>query len=355
VDRNVRVALYIGVGLVAWFASGLLKDEHGDVGSEAVAEQPVVAQLVEVADFNTQSFRPTVTLRAVTEANRAVELRAEVAGRLLERPQAKGSLAESGTIICRLDRQARPQQLDQARAALQVAELDFQGAQRLEQVGIQSESEIARARAARAQSRAAVRRAEIELVNSDIVAPFDGVVEDIMVNRGDLVQVGQACAMFLELDPLRVVAYVTEAERAKVVLGAPVDVELVTGEQLAGEVIYIARSDQGVTHSYRIEALVDNPSRLAAGISAQLRLATAPLIATYLPAHLLVLDRNGELVVRGLDDDQVVEYPVSSVGEDKRGVWVTGLPERVRLITVGQNYVAPGERVASQLAAAVSE
>ncbi len=355
-DRNVRVALYIGVGLLGWFASGLLTTEQADPASAASnAAQPARA-LVEVADFSVQPYRPLVVLRAVTEANRAVELRSEVAGKLLARPQPKGAQVEPGAVVCQLDRQSRPEQLNEARAALRVAELDYQGARRLERAGIESESAIAKAAAARETAVAAVRRAELALANSDVVAPFAGVVEDIAVYRGDLLQVGQVCALLLELNPLRVVAYVTESERAKLTLGAPVVAELVTGQQLSGEIIFVASSDQGATHSYRVEALMDNPALLAAGISAQLQLATAPLQASYIPAHLMVLDRSGALVVRAVDSDsRVVEYPVSPVGEDKRGVWVTGLPEQVRLITVGQNYVAAGDPVAAQLAASDSE
>lgn len=355
-DRNVRVALYIGVGLLGWFASGLLTTEQpGPASATSGSPQPALG-LVEVAEFSAQQYRPLVVLRAVTEANRAVELRTEVAGKLLGRPQPKGAQVEPGAVVCELDRQARPEQLSEARAALRVAELDYQGALRLERAGIESEAAIAKAAAAREAAIAAVRRAELALANSDVVAPFAGVVEDIMVYRGDLLQAGQVCALLLELDPLRVVAYVTESEREKLSLGVPVVAELVTGQQLSGEIVFVASSDQGATHSYRVEALMDNPALLAAGISAQLQLANAPLLASYIPAHLMVLDRSGALVVRAVDGaSRVVEYPVSPVGEDKAGVWVTGLPERVRLVTVGQNYVTAGEQVAVQLAATAGE
>ena len=38
-------------------------------------------------------------------------------------------------------------------------------------------------------------------------------------------------------------------------------------------------------------------------------------------------------------------HKIKIVGEDKSGLWVTGLPEEVSIITVGQEYVAPGQLI----------
>jgi multidrug efflux system membrane fusion protein len=51
-------------------------------------------------------------------------------------------------------------------------------------------------------------------------------------------------------------------------------------------------------------------------------------------------------MIRVLDSNQIVEsYLVTAVGESDNGIWVTGLPEEVVLVTVGQNYIIDGEHV----------
>lgn len=349
-DRNIRVAVYIAVGLMAWFASGWWQPPQPETATEQVAAS---AKTVEVREFSPQSYRPRMTLRAVTEPRRAVELRAEVGGVLLDRPQPQGGEVAAGEVICKLDPRARAESLAEAEAALQVAELDYQGAQRLQQAGIQSQLAIATARAKLQSARAAQRRAEIDLLNSEVVAPFAGVVERIMVERGDLLQPGQSCAQLLQLDPIKVVAYVTEQEIAQISSGDAVSVQLVTGQQLSGTINYVARSDEGITHSYRIEALAANDSGVAAGVSAELQLQLPELMAVKIPAHLIVLDRRGELIVRAVDSaERVVEIPVQQIDEQLDGVWVTGLVEPQRLITVGQNYVSAGDTVVATAASA---
>jgi multidrug efflux system membrane fusion protein len=45
-------------------------------------------------------------------------------------------------------------------------------------------------------------------------------------------------------------------------------------------------------------------------------------------------------------DDVVAFYPIEVVKAQISGIWVTGLPEKVNVITVGQGFVNVGETVA---------
>jgi len=60
----------------------------------------------------------------------------------------------------------------------------------------------------------------------------------------------------------------------------------------------------------------------------------------------VLLDDAGHLFVRAVDEYGIVSsLPVTNIGESDAGVWVGGLPDRVALVTIGQNYVTDGERV----------
>ena len=71
-----------------------------------------------------------------------------------------------------------------------------------------------------------------------------------------------------------------------------------------------------------------------------------------MPVSALVLDSAGRQGVRYvLAGDRVAFAPVTVVEETPQGVWVTG-PVRARcnVITVGQSYVADGQKVRVALA-----
>src|SRR5690606_21686506 len=69
------------------------------------------------------------------------------------------------------------------------------------------------------------------------------------------------------------------------------------------------------------------------------------LPAHLLPQSVLTLDDEGAIGVRTVENGEVQFYPVTIVSDSRQGVWVTGLPARVDVITVGQDFVVPGQKV----------
>ena len=60
----------------------------------------------------------------------------------------------------------------------------------------------------------------------------------------------------------------------------------------------------------------------------------------------LALDDNGNLGVKALGaDNTVIFHEVEIVKTESNGAWVTGLPNDITLITLGQGFVNPGEEV----------
>jgi multidrug efflux system membrane fusion protein len=61
---------------------------------------------------------------------------------------------------------------------------------------------------------------------------------------------------------------------------------------------------------------------------------------------LLSLDDDGQVGIKALThDDRVVFYPARIVRAEADAVWLADLPPRLRLITVGQGFVRPGDHV----------
>jgi len=58
------------------------------------------------------------------------------------------------------------------------------------------------------------------------------------------------------------------------------------------------------------------------------------------------LDDRGDIGIRIVDEESLVQfYNVDVVAEDEKGIWVSGLPYKTDIITVGQELVVAGERV----------
>jgi multidrug efflux system membrane fusion protein len=112
-------------------------------------------------------------------------------------------------------------------------------------------------------------------------------------------------------------------------------------------VTYISHLGDEETHSFRMEAEVPNPEGLlSAGVSAEIRIAIGREAAHFLSPAVLSLSEQGEVGVKSVDEDGRVHFhPIELMRSEAQGVWVTGLPSRVRLITQGQEFVNAGEKV----------
>ena len=343
-NSNVRVSLFIALAIGLWLVSGLFADPVTESNSSSVESKLTNVQ----ADwFAIQAYEPQLVLRGRTEANRSVDVKAQIAGRIVSVPVDEGALVKAGATLCEVDQEDRKLRLQHAKAGLVQATIEYQGARKLEQGGYQSELAIAKAKTRLESARVALERSTLDLANLSIKAPFAGVVERRPVEVGDFVQPGQLCAQVVELNPLKVSAVITEQEIGKISLDRGARFTLVNGETPVGEISYLSRQADPVTRSYRVEATITNPQlRFLAGMSGSLQIAAEPMSAHLIPSSLVLLDDAGHLVVRAVTDRGVIStLSVANVGESREGVWVTGLPDRVALVTVGQNYVTEAEQV----------
>lgn len=350
--RNYRVAAIVALLAVLWLLSGQLSPS--DAAPDRTVKEAaghVEALRVRARHITAQPYTTRVLVNGHTEPNRSVRLRAELDGVIVALPVAEGRAVKKGDVICEIDAEDRPERLERARAALHKAELDYAGAQRLRNRGLQSDAGLAQQEVALANARAEFKRASVDVSHLMIRAPFDGVVNQRAVELGNFIRRGEECATLLDLDPLLLVGEVSETQVGGLTLGGPASAQLQTGQRVRGQLRYISQQADEVTRAYRVEVAVANGSgALRGGISGRLALSTGEVMAHRINSSLLTLDDRGELGVRILDQQNRVAFAnVTLVDDSDEGIWVSGLPQQTTLITVGQEYVTEGEIVGVEL------
>lgn len=297
------------------------------------------------------TYTQTVSVRGRTQAFRLVDVRAETAGRVVGTPAARGARVEAGDVLCEIAIDTRETDLQEAFSRQEQARLEFQGGEDLFQRELISRSALAQLRTTYDAAIAAVRRAELALERTQIRAPFTGIVETRAVEVGDYMDMGGQCASLFDDNPMLLVGQVPEQEVSKLDIGTRVTGIMVTGERINGELTYLARASDPVSRSYRIEVRLDPQQKpIRQGISTEILLDAAQIRAHLVPPSSVTLDDGGLLGVKTLNGDNEVEFHrVQIVGEstriDESGFWVTGLPDEVTLITVGQELVFEGQIV----------
>ena len=297
-----------------------------------------------VRESQAQSINNAVLLRGRTEAARSVEVRAETSGKVVSEPLRRGSYVNAGDVLCELDPGARAAQLAEAEARLLDAQLGARNAEQLSQEGFAAETRATAARAALQSAESGVEMAKREIDRLKILAPFAGLLENDAAELGSLLQPGASCAKITQLDPIRLVGFVAETDVDRVELGAMGGGRTASGQDMVGPVTFVARSADPATRTFRVELTVPNTDlSIRDGQTADIMISTEGVSAHLLPGSAMTLDDSGQIGVRVADNDDRTRFmPIKVLNDTAEGLWVAGLPDTVRLIVRGQEYVTEG-------------
>ena len=351
-DRLPPLPALLAIGLVimllAWLLLGDLQGfRDAPPETSTAAKGDVEAPRVEVTLREAETHAPTLVLQGELEAHRMLELRARHTGRVAALPVAEGSSVEAGELLLELAQEELPARLTQAEDALTLAQAELAGADSLRQRELISRTDYLRLKAnvsGAAAELAALRR---QRDDTRLTAPFSGTLDRLEVEPGELLQTGESWGRLVDDSRLTAVAWAPQRDALALEAGQSAELRLLDGSRLSGEVSMVARRADEATRSFRVEVSAANPEgRRLAGASATLAITLPERRVHRLSPALLALNPDGELAIKHLDaDNRVVQTPVTLVDADLESARVAGLPDSVRLITLGAGMVEVGETV----------
>ena len=380
-------------------------EEVESSGAEVTPDPEIVdenAVAVIVRKSTAQTIDSAVVVRGETRAARQVELRSETSGQVVSTPLRKGAFVSTGQIMCEIDKGTRevsladaiarladakskipeteariPEsvaRLQEATSRLQEAEINKNAAEKLFEGGFASESRVASAvasvRSAEAgissaeaglksakagldsiqasiqSAEAGVAAAENEIAKLTLRAPFDGLLESDTAELGSLMQPGSLCGTIIQLDPIKVVGFIPEADVNRVSEGVRAAAQMIDGSQVFGTVDFLSRSADQTTRTFLVEISVANADlKLRDGQTADILIESDGAQAHLIPQSALTLNNAGDLGVRVVEAEKSLFMPVSILRDTAKGVWIDGLPDQADIILVGQEYTIDGTPV----------
>ncbi len=354
--NSVRVAGFILLALLIYFVGSALfrapAEESVPVDSPSVTSAERAVPNVIVSPARATPHTIFATLKGSTEPDREVTVRAETMGTVVDARIAEGQFVSRGAVLCGLDVESRAARITEAEASVASAKLDYDAAQQLEEKGWTTSNNAAAAKAALDRAEAGLAAARIELNKTRITAPFNGVFETRLAERGDFLSVGAACGRLVDLDPIIVAVDATENQLVAIDPETPVSVTLATGVEATGRVRYIARTASAQTRTFRVEIEIPNPeNKIAAGLTASVQVGLGDAPAILMTPASLVLHDDGRVGVRYVDASDTVRFTeVTVVDDSEDGIWVTGIPEGANLLAAGQDFLREGVKVKPQRA-----
>ena len=340
----------IAIAITAWILTGQV---GGDDDTDTVAaNQETEANIrtsVRVRTQTAMEVTRTITINGKTAPARTVELNAETDGRVVAIGVERGERLDRGQVIVRLDERDRHARLSQAQAIVKQRELEYAARDKLMNDSYVSEAQLQEAAALLETARAELARAEMDIAQMTIRAPFDGALQDRMVEIGDYVKTGDPVATFVDERKLIISANVSEFDAHHVAKGHAGSARLATGELVEGTIRYIAPVADEATRTFTVELEVDNAAgNYRGGMTAELMIPAETIFAHKISPSLLTLDSEGTLGIKTVNESGQVEFhPADIAMSSSDGVWIAGLPHSASIITVGQGFVNAGAQVNS--------
>lgn len=349
--KSWLISAAMAVAVALWLASGQFGDTAETLTTSVVTDagRNASKNAVRVRTQSAARVMRTITVNGKTAPARTVELSAETDGRVVYIGANRGASLDRGDVIARLDERDRTARLAQAEATVKQREFEYEGRARLKSASYVSEAQLQEAVALLEAARAELTRARLDLGYMTIRAPFGGALQSRIVEVGDFVKRGDPVAIYVDNRTIIVSANLSEFDARFVAVGDDADASLATGEKVRGKIRYVAPVADEATRTFAVELEIDNSDgALRVGGTAELHIPAEEIFAHRIAPSLLTLDDAGNVGVKIINEDGLVEFVVADiVMSSSDSVWLAGLPLTATIITVGQGYVANGSVVAA--------
>ena len=283
-NKNIRISLAIFIIALLTLLSGQFEEEK----KASVVEKDLFTVATSVS--TAVAYQPLIKLKSTTVSETRVEVKAKTSGEVVKIGSRQGDFIQKDSVLCSL--------------------------------GI------------------------VELNRTEVKAPFSGYIEKI-VKPGNFLERGQICATIIQLNPITFVAEVPESDINKVTEGQQVILNLITGETIEGRLTFVSKSASSLTRTFKVEAEIENKNGVIRdGITSEMIIKTSKIKAHKITPSVLMLNDKGILGIKIIRDLEIVKFlPITILEDSEDGIWVTGIPNQIQLITQGQGFVEDDQKV----------
>ncbi|MFN3874845.1 MAG: efflux RND transporter periplasmic adaptor subunit [Flavobacteriales bacterium] len=221
--------------------------------------------------------------------------------RILVQP---GQRVRKGQVIVDIDTDALRQQIQQAEANVELARNVYERQAKLWQQKVGSEVQYLQAKSNRDAGEAQLKALREQLRSAQVIAPFDGVVDEVFPNLGDMATPMQPVARVVALGKASIEVDLAEDLLTKVNLGDPVEVVLPeTGERLQARIDQVGQFINPNNRTFKVTLRVENGVKLRPNQLANVRIRDLAVEeALVVPSRLVMENSKGESYVYVLDE-----------------------------------------------------
>jgi membrane fusion protein (multidrug efflux system) len=304
---------------------------------------------VETARVTVGPIERRLTAVGSLRSNESVVIRPEIAGRIAAFRFAEGERVEQGQIMVVLDDSVWSAAVEQAQAALELSQANYERAVDLLQRKVGTTKTRDEAFSQMRVDEAALELAKARLDKNTITAPFEGVVGLRKVSVGDFVNAGDDVVNLEQIDPLKADFRVAEGYLGALRPGQRIElgVDAFPGQAFAGEVFAIDPLIDESGRSILLRAKLPNPDDvLRPGLFARVTLVLNEREgAIQVPEQALVPQGQDQFVFKVEDGKAAFTKVATGIRREGMVEITDGLGPEDEVVTAGQLKLRDGAEV----------
>ena len=285
---------------------------------------------------------------AQVEADDKALLSFRVSGVIESMPIKAGMDVKKGQVLAALDNQQYKLQLDKARAQYQLAQVQFNRAERLHNDKVISEQRFDEARSALSETAAGLEQAQTNLNYTELKAPYAGTVSLRMKERNEFTQAQSPVLHIQSKDILNVSFQLPERyfhyfAQYLDTLTPSVSFDINEQRQFPAQFKEIDTEADPKTASYHVTVSLNRPDavNVLPGMAARIHVTRPTQSQTQIPATAVVQSDAGNAVWRVSENGEITLMPVTL----KNGKITAGLDNGDVIVATGAGALEPGDRV----------
>ncbi|MSR64921.1 MAG: efflux RND transporter periplasmic adaptor subunit [Verrucomicrobiae bacterium] len=329
---RIILCILLATGLVA---------AHVGCGGKPGGGPPEMVVPVETALVTTERLEDKFSAVGTLDANESVDIKSEIDAVVEKIDFNEGSAVKKGQPLILFDATKWRAQHQQAKAELENAKIRAERADKLLKSDSMSQQEYDDAHAAARTAQAIFNLLEARLKETQIVAPFDGMVSERLVSPGAYVKAGDSLVRLVDLNPIKVNFGVPERFLTQLKPGQKViaHVASLNKREFIGQVYFIDPQVDVMTRTIKVKAKIDNTDgALRPGLFANVELTLdVHENAAVIPEE-AILAQVGATTVFVVTNQQAMIRPV------KTGLRIPGKVEIVDGLTLGEEVVTSGHQ-----------
>ncbi len=219
-------------------------------------------RLVTTGPVARTDFEHYVEIQGSIEADDMVDVTSETAGRILSLKVKEGDAVRQGQLVAELDLEALKKQIAELETSLDLANTVYERQKRLWDQNIGSEMQFLEAKNNKERLEKSLETLQFNLEKSKVYAPISGVVENEVLQPGELAAPGAPIVQILNTNRLKAKASVPENYLKSITRGASVKVSVPALEwETEARITQIGRVIDPANRTFEIEVALADPQR----------------------------------------------------------------------------------------------